>query len=91
MEQRNDDLNDENDLPAPGTEEPESPDSGGSPEAGPGNVSVDEPTAAALEQDAGSPGGADADEDDGSDDDSSDEDSEDDDSEGDEDEAPSGA
>ena len=59
MEQRNDDLGDKEDLPQPGTEEP-AQDEGSEGEAGegPGNVSVDEPTAGAL-GDAGTPGGAD--------------------------------
>ena len=59
MEQRQDDLGDDG-LPRPGTEEPredtaEEGDAGG----GPGNVSVDEPTAGALD-DAGTPGGEEA-------------------------------
>lgn len=57
MEQRQDDLGDDG-LPRPGTEEPGG--SGGSSEgdagAGPGNVSVDEPTEGALD-DPGTPGG----------------------------------
>ena len=57
-------------LPQPGTEEPENPSEGDAGE-GPGNVSVDEPTAAALSEDAGSPGG----DDEASDDDALDDDS----------------
>ncbi|MDQ4142609.1 MAG: hypothetical protein M3198_02520 [Actinomycetota bacterium] len=59
MEQKNDDLASDDGLPTPGTQEPESGGSEGSAESGPGNVSVDEPTAGALDSDAGSPGGQD--------------------------------
>lgn len=51
MDTRADDLNGDDDLPQPGTEEPKDGGDGGSVE-GPGNVSVDEPTAPALEDDA---------------------------------------
>lgn len=51
MDTRADDLNGEGDLPQPGTEEPKDAGDGDSVE-GPGNVSVDEPTAPALEDDA---------------------------------------
>lgn len=42
------DLNESGDLPQPGTEEPEESTSGDAG-SGPGNVSVDEPTAGALD------------------------------------------
>ena len=60
MEQRQDDLGDDG-LPRPGTEEPDGGEgaSEGDAGSGPGNVSVDEPTAGALD-DAGKPGGAEA-------------------------------
>ena len=75
MEQRNDDLSNEEGLPVPGTDEGDETGADGAAGSGPGNVSVDEPTAAALEGDAGSPGGAEEAEDsDDSDDESSDED-----------------
>lgn len=49
---RVDDLRDDSDVPLPGTEEP-TEQSGEDPGAteGPGNVSVDEPTASALDPD----------------------------------------
>ena len=69
MEQRNDDLSNEEGLPRPGTEEP--PDASSSDEgdagSGPGNVSVDEPTAGTLGPDAGTPGGDTDEESDGDD------------------------
>ena len=43
------DLNESGDLPQPGTEEPEK-ESSGDAGSGPGNVSVDEPTAGALDE-----------------------------------------
>ena len=51
---RTDDLADGDDLPQPGTEEPPpgAEHDRGDPTAGPGNVSVDEPTGAALEDDS---------------------------------------
>lgn len=59
MEQRNDDLSgDSEKLPQPGTQEPTgSSGTEGDAGSGPGNVTVDEPTAGALDDDAGSPGG----------------------------------
>ena len=59
MEQRNDDLSSEEGLPRPGTEEPADGSSSeeGDAGSGPGNVSVDEPTAGSLGRDAGAPGG----------------------------------
>ena len=59
MEQRNDDLSgDSEKLPQPGTQEPTgSSGTEGDAGSGPGNVTVDEPTAGALDADAGSPGG----------------------------------
>ncbi len=50
MSQRADDLNEGGDLPLPGTKEPTEVSRGKDTE-GPGNVSVDEPTAPALEPD----------------------------------------
>ena len=63
MEQRNDDLSNDDGLPRPGTEEPgeDAPSDSGEAGSGPGNVSVDEPTAGSLGPDTGAPGG-DADE-----------------------------
>ena len=55
MEKTNDDG-----LPQPGTDEPQEA-SDGEAGKGPGNVSVDEPTAAALGDDVGSPGGEESD------------------------------
>ena len=57
MENRQDDLGND-DLPRPGTEEPDAGEQAADGDAGsgPGNVSVDEPTAGALD-DAGTPGG----------------------------------
>lgn len=56
-EGRADDLSDQQEeLPQPGTEEPADPKSNDSKDGstdGPGNVSVDEPTAGALEPDDG--------------------------------------
>ena len=62
MEQRHDDLGDDGGLPRPGTEEPDAQKGSAEGDAagGPGNVSVDEPTAGALDG-AGAPGGEDAD------------------------------
>lgn len=57
-EGRADDLSDQQeDLPQPGTEEPADPESSESEDStdGPGNVSIDEPTAGALEGDDESP------------------------------------
>ena len=51
MEGRADDLSGEEDLPRPGTEEPDEARPGDATE-GPGNVSVDEPTEPALSPDA---------------------------------------
>jgi len=79
MDKRADDLNGDGDLPQPGTEESTKEGNGGSVE-GPGNVSVDEPTAPALEDDNLTTGGenessdgenADDEDDDSSDDDES--------------------
>ena len=65
-------MTDKTELPQPGTDEPDNtPD--GEAGSGPGNVSVDEPTAGALDEEAGAPGGDESDDDDstsGSDDDS---------------------
>lgn len=58
-------MTDKTDLPQPGTDEPDTPPKGDAG-SGPGNVSVDEPTAGALEDEAGTPGGHDADDDDDS-------------------------
>jgi hypothetical protein len=55
METNVDDLNPDDDLPQPGTEEPSSkPETDDSTE-GPGNVTVDEPTEPALDEDASEP------------------------------------
>jgi hypothetical protein len=55
-EGRADDLSDQKeDLPQPGTEEPTDPESKDGSTDGPGNVSVDEPTAGALEPDEEEP------------------------------------
>ena len=69
MEQRNDDLSNDEGLPRPGTEEPsdESSSDAGEAGAGPGNVSVDEPTAGSLGPDGGAPGGERDEESDGDD------------------------
>jgi hypothetical protein len=55
-EGRADDLSDQKeDLPQPGTEEPTDGESQDGSTDGPGNVSVDEPTAGALEPDQEDP------------------------------------
>jgi hypothetical protein len=58
-EGRADDLSDQQeDLPQPGTEEPTDPENNESDDGstdGPGNVSVDEPTAGALEAEVEDP------------------------------------
>ena len=55
-EERADDLSDQKeDLPQPGTEEPTDAESQDGSTEGPGNVSVDEPTAGALEPDEEDP------------------------------------
>ena len=55
-EGRADDLSDQKeDLPQPGTEEPADPQDQDGSTDGPGNVSVDEPTAGALEEDEDDP------------------------------------
>lgn len=66
MEQRSDDLSNDGGLPVPGTDESVG-DGSGESDSGPGNVSVDEPTAGALEGDAGTPGGAEGSDESGSD------------------------
>lgn len=71
MDTRADDLNGDGQLPQPGTEEP-SGDGDGDRVEGPGNVSVDEPTAPVLEDDNSS--GGDGSDDDDDDDTSSDDD-----------------
>lgn len=49
MENRADDLAEGDDLPLPGTLEPDGDDAhDGDPTEGPGNVSIDEPTEGAL-------------------------------------------
>ena len=83
MNTRADDLNGDGDLPQPGTEEPKEPKepkdgaNEGSVE-GPGNVSVDEPTAPALEDDGDSDEGESPSEEEKDDDDDDDESSSDD-------------
>lgn len=57
-------MTDKTDLPQPGTDEPDDAPAGEAG-SGPGNVSVDEPTAGALDDEAGTPGGE-SDEDDDS-------------------------
>jgi hypothetical protein len=54
VESKSDDLNQDEELPQPGTEEPTEPPGSGRSTEGPGNVSVDEPTEPALD-----PAGAD--------------------------------
>ena len=74
MDTRADDLSGDGELPQPGTEEPKSGSESDDVE-GPGNVSVDEPTAPALEDEnlsgTGSDDGDDDEDDDSSDDDES--------------------
>ncbi|MDQ3987102.1 MAG: hypothetical protein M3280_11485 [Actinomycetota bacterium] len=51
MEKRADDLGPDEDLPQPGTKEPSEPqDTESESTEGPGNVSVDEPTEPALDE-----------------------------------------
>jgi hypothetical protein len=49
MENRADDLSAGEEIPLPGTEEPEDAPERQKPTEGPGNISVDEPTSGALE------------------------------------------
>ena len=57
MDRKSEDLSEGNGLPQPGTDESGTDEKTPAGD-GPGNVSVDEPTAGALDEDAGSPGGA---------------------------------
>jgi hypothetical protein len=70
MDTRADDLGGDGELPQPGTEEPKEGSEGDDVD-GPGNVSVDEPTAPALEDDDLSSTTPDGDGDDGEDDEDS--------------------
>lgn len=60
MENKSDDLNQDDGLPQPGTEEPRKPSSSTGSTDGPGNVSVDEPTQPTLDPSSPPPGGEDA-------------------------------